>query len=148
MVYLVGPPGSGKTELVCQYGKQFIEQTHNFTYRFRISKPAVLYLNGTSSHQLCVSLQEAALCLGIKRSGFEEEDGDMISLARAVQEKLVANKVPWLIIVDNLTPSAMPTFQSLFHSSDVDWNWGMGHVVVTSRQVATEGGSVVTLRSR
>ena len=148
VVYLVGPSGSGKTEIACQYGRQFIEQTHNFTYRFRITKPAVLYLNGTSSHQLRVSLQEAALCLGIKGSGSKKGDGGLLSLARAVQEKLAANKVPWLIIVDNLTPSATPTFQSLFHSSDMDWNWGMGHVVVTSCQAATECESVVSLSGR
>lgn len=151
VVYLVGPPGSGKTEIMCQYGKQFIEQTHNFTYRFRITKPAVLYLNGTSPQQLLISLQEAALCLSVKSSGPESREGsvdDAVSLAMAVQEKLTANKVPWLIVVDNLTPCATPTFRSLFHSSDMKWNWAMGHVVVSTRQSVTEGDSLVSTDGR
>ena len=143
-VFLVGPPGSGKTEIVCQYGKQFIEQMHNFTYHFRISKPTVLHLNGSCHDQLHVSLQEAALYLGVKGSEFK----DIISLGRAVQEKLAINKVPWLIVVDNLTPSALPTFQSLFHSSGLDWDWRMGHVVVTSRHLLTESGCTVHISDR
>lgn len=154
VVYLVGPPGSGKTELLCQYGKQFIDQTHNFTYRFRITKPAVLYLNGTSVQQFHLSLQEVALCLGIKRDDSQPKEntlgseGDMVSLAKAVQEKLISNGVPWLIVVDNLTPLVTPTFQSLFHTDDIKWNWARGHVVVATQGSCAEGGHVVRIDSR
>ena len=148
VVFLTGASGSGKTEIACQYGKQFIEQTHNFTYRFRISKPTVLCLNGSSCEQLHVSLQESALCLGITNSTAPKEGGSgdgLVVLAKAVQEKLSENKVPWLIVVDNLTPDATPTFQSLFHSGGIKWNWALGHVVVTTLQVATQGDSVVSI---
>ena len=149
VVYLTGPRGSGKTEIVCQYGKQFVEKTHNFTYRFRIAKPAVLYVDGSSCNQLYMSLQEAVLSLGLSGSEFREGTGEVVPLARAVQEKLAADKIPWLIIVDNLTPSTLPTFQSLFHSSDLNWNWRMGHVVVTSHQISPESNdSVVSVDSR
>lgn len=151
VVYLVGPPGSGKTEILCQYGKQFIDQTQNFTYRFRITKPAVLYLNGMSVQQLHLSLQEVALCLGIKRDDSQPKENskdDMVSLAKAVQEKLSSNGVPWLIVVDNLTPLATPTFQSLFHTDDIKWNWARGHVVVATRESSAEDGRVVKIDSR
>ena len=149
-MYLVGPPGSGKTELVCQYGQQFIEQTHNFTYRFRITKPAVLHLNGTSPDQLHSSLIEVALCLGVSQPGESlEGGGDLVSLARVVEEKLRANGVPWLLILDNLTPASLPAFQSVFHSSDLDWDWRMGHVMVTSSQpLSEEEEAVVDITSR
>lgn len=146
VVYVVGPPGSGKTELVCQYGQQFIQQTLNFTYRFRICKPAVLCLDGRSLDQLKLGLQEAAMCLGVRQLDTEQErgeEGDVVTLARAVQTKLKANGVPWLIIVDNLTQSATPTFESLFRSKDLDWDWRVGHVVVTSHQPPpSEAGAV------
>lgn len=143
IVYLVGPPGSGKTELVCQYGKQFIEQTHNFTYRFRILKPTVVYLNGTSTNQLHSSLQEVAMCLGVSGYKLGSNGSDLISLASAVQERLDANKVPWLIIIDNLTPSTIHTFESLFCSNDdLEWNWSMGHVIVTTHQPPKESNTM------
>lgn len=154
VVYLVGPPGSGKTEIVCEYGKHFIDQIHNFTYRFRITKPAVLYLNGTSCQQLHISLQEVALCLGIKADHSQPNENilgreeDMVSLAKAVWDKLSSNGVPWLIVVDNLTPSATPTFRSLFHANDREWNWARGHVVVTTRECCAEGDHVVRIDSR
>jgi hypothetical protein len=148
VVYVVGPPGSGKTELVCQYGQQFIQQTGNFMYRFRICKPAVLCLDGSSGTQLQLSLQEAAMCLGIREEDTQpvggEEGRDLLVLAKTVETKLRANGVPWLIIVDNLTQETRPVFESVFHSRDlVNWDWRVGHVVVTCRQPPPEVGGAV-----
>lgn len=143
VLYVVGPPGTGKTELVCQYSKHFIEQTLNITHRFRISKPPVLYLNGSSCEQLQISLREAALSLDVQESSLQPQGGEgegLLSLARAVQQKLAANKVPWLIVVDHLTPVTRPVFVTLFHAGTVKWNWSMGHVVVTTQDAAPEGG--------
>ena len=157
VVYVTGPSGSGKTVLTSQYGKHFVEQTHNFTYRFRISKPTVLYLNGSSHEQMCVSLQEAALCLGVKGNGLQSQptprspvdasgqatDEQLLELARAVQEKLVSNKVPWLVVVDDLSPPATPIFDMLFSTGVVEWNWDMGHVVVSTQQPVDRAESAV-----
>ena len=143
VLYVVGPSGAGKTELVCQYGKHFIEQTLNITHRFRISKPPVLYLNGSSCEQLQTSLREAALSLGVQEGSLQpqgREGEELLSLARAVQQKLAANKVPWLIVVDHLTPMTQPAFATLFHAGAVKWNWSMGHVVVTTQDAAPEEG--------
>ena len=145
VVYLVGPAGSGKTELACQYGRWFMDQNLNFTHRFRISKPTVLCLDGGSGPQLLNSLREAAMCLGIRELEGGGGDDEMATLAGAVQKKLAANGVPWLIIIDNLTKSATPSFESVFHFGSVEWNWRVGQVVVTSREPPPAGGATVTL---
>ena len=137
VVYIVGPPGSGKTELACQYGQQFIQQSLNVTHRFRICKPAVLCLEGSTSDGLKLGLQEAAVCLGIRELdtqtvGGDEGEQEVLALAKTLQNKLKANGVPWLIIVDNLTLATQQMFQSVFHSSEVEWDWGLGGVLVTS----------------
>ena len=146
MVYVVGPSGTGKTELVCQYGRQFIEQTLNFTHRFRVAKPAVLYLDGSSPHLLYLSLREAALSLGVGEESLQakphegETWSEMRMLAGALREKLARNKVPWLIIVDNLTSATERDAAAIFQTGELEWDWGLGHVVATTQGAVPERG--------
>ena len=146
VVYVVGPSGAGKTELACQYGCQFIEQALNFTHRFRVAKPAVLYLDGSSPHLLSLSLREAALSLGVGEESLQvgpherETLSEKLMLARTLQEKLASNKVPWLIIVDNLTPATQRDAVAIFHAGELEWDWALGHVVATTQGAVPERG--------
>ena len=45
--------------------------------------------------------------------------------------KLTSNKLPWLIVLDNLKEETLPGFVAAFVSNQ--WDWGQGSMIVTIR---------------
>ena len=135
VVYVTGPSGSGKSMLAYQYAKQFSEESSG---GFRRSlKLTLLYLNGSTGDQLESTLRQAALNAGLKesdiRGGENESQARLSAISRALWSKLTANKVPWLIVVDDLHSEVYPAFAAAFTSTDEERDWGRGGVVVTTR---------------
>ena len=137
IVYITGPSGSGKSVLAYQYAKQFSEKSSGgFT---RSLKLTLLYLNGSTEDQLESTLRQAALNVGLKESDLDtSSDGGsdlnrLSAISRALWSKLTSNKVPWLIVVDDLHSEVYPTFAAAFTSTEEERDWTRGGVIVTTQ---------------
>ena len=137
ILYIEGMSGAGKTELAYQFVQHFVSKSSKWL-GLRSVKPTVLYMNGTSEGLLEVSMREAAFSLGLKEHDFNPADQSdptvctrVATLASALHSKLTSNKLPWLIVVDNLSGETLPSFVAAFVSNQ--WDWGQGSMVVTTR---------------
>ena len=143
ILYIEGVSGAGKTELAYQYAEYIVRSSSKWL-GLRSVKPTVLYVNGGTEESLEDSLREAAFSLGLKEGDFtttnEEQEqksltwcSRLTTLAVALRSKLASNKLPWLIVVDNLKEEALPGFVASFVSDSEGWDWGRGSVIVTTR---------------
>lgn len=138
ILYVTGAAGTGKTELVCQFVDYFTETSSKW-FGLRSVKPTVLYFNGRNEQVLKISVREAALSLGLKDSDLTLSDsvssGDVLhDTLSAIHKKFEANKLPWLIVVDDLDRSIIPTLHSALSSIFIQqWRGPRGSVVVTTR---------------
>lgn len=138
LLYITGPPGIGKSEVVRQYVKVFTQSCYKWL-GLKSVQPVVLFINGKDKIMFDLSLGEAAACLGLKEGDCERDK----SLLSQVYSKLVESKLPWLIVVDGLNDSLLSDFSSqvssLLHHA-ADWKSPTGAIVVstTSSQVPQE----------
>ena len=103
VLYVTGPTGCGKTQLLYQYCNQFIA-SHQFKwFGLKRVSPVVLYLDGTSPDTLTLSLTEAAKEMGV---GGVLPPEDNFS---TIMSNLALKQVPWLLVVDNLTEKTKKT---------------------------------------
>ena len=146
ILYIEGASGAGKTELANQYAKYVVSSSHKWL-GLRSVKPTILYVNSGTQELLEDSMREAAFSLGLKERDFttanrEQEQknptscSQMPTLVAALRSKLASNKLPWLIVVDNLTKETLPDFVASFLSESEEWDWGRGSVIVTTRNAA------------
>ena len=138
ILYIEGVSGAGKTELAYQFVKHFVTKSSKWL-GLRSVKPTVLYMNGTSEGLLEVSMREAMFSLGLKEQDFNPANQSdstvrtrLAALASALHSKLTSNKLPWLIVLDNLKEETLPGFVAAFVSSN-QWDWGQGSMIVTTR---------------
>ena len=126
VLYIIGPPGCGKTELVYQYIDHYVKELSH--KRIKAVSPTVFTVNATSSQQLRLSLAEVAHCLGLKHVSADE---DMFS---AIISELGSTGLPWLLVVDNLTKEADSFFRSISKCLSVSTDSStLGTVLVTCR---------------
>lgn len=143
ILYLVGPPGAGKSELAYQYAEQFANSGQS---RLRkTQQPVVLYLNGATDGLLEATLREAAMSVGVKQSELsltKEPSAQRVKcVAKALRSKLSAGKQQWLMVVDGLSSETLPAFTSAFCRDAVKGtpevgkglDWAQGAVLVTAR---------------
>ena len=94
ILYVIGPPGSGKTELIWQ----FCEEYGPRKWLGLKSVPAVVVcLDATSPEALQLSLSEAANRLGLQPASSTQ------AAFSAVLSWLASNRLPWLLVIDHLT---------------------------------------------
>ena len=160
---VVGPAGSGKTELVRQYAEYFSEKGRKWWGRG--AKPIVLYVNGSSAALFKSTLSESASNIGAddvtppdpKESSSLDERGagvsqtsreagqtrfeELAGIARVLQRTLASQNLPWLIVVDGLRPDAVECFSTTFLGvgAGEGCGWGSGQVVVTTGMKSLPG---------
>lgn len=139
ILFIIAPSGAGKTELASQYASHFVEKNSSWL-RFRSLKPTILFLDGSTADLFERTLKEAAFSLGLKKDDFiapqesqEDPHAQLLAVSKALQTKLASNRIPWLVVVDNLRNETLPTFMATFEG-DAEWEWGNGTVVVTSQE--------------
>lgn len=140
VVIITATSGAGKSELVAQFAKKFVETSTKW-FGLKSVTPTVLFLNGTNEQTFELSLREAALAIGLKDGDFkapkDSTQTELTSIATALHSKLSENKVPWLLVVDNLTEQVHPSFSSTFAALPCDtsgWSQTTGSIVVTTNR--------------
>ena len=133
LVFVTGPSGIGKTELVSQYIKVYTASCTKW-FGLKSMQPIVLFVNGGNKSTFDLSLRDAAVSLGLKEADLEmEEQSSLLSL---VHSRLEERKLPWLIVVDGLDDSLVSDLMSVVanlpHSSSSDWSSPTGGVVITT----------------
>lgn len=134
VLHVIGPPGSGKSELVRQFSDYYVK-TSQKRYGLKLIAPTVLYLDGTSSYALSCSLAEAFITLGL---------GEMVSEEKtwsAIVAQLTSTKLPWLIVVDNVKEDVYPRIKSLMTSFPLDTD-NHGAILITSQTTSEEEASL------
>lgn len=148
LVYITGPAGIGKSEVVRQYVKVFTQSCYKWL-GLKSVQPAVLFINGKDKIMFDLSLEEAAASLGLQEGDSETSDKSLLS---QVHSKLLENKLPWLIVVDGLDDSLLSEFSSQVSALPhlpADWKSPTGAIVVTttSLQVPQENQLPLVERS-
>lgn len=97
VLYITGPAGCGKTQLLHQYCDQYV-RSHQYKWLgLKRVSPVVLYLDAASPDILASSLTEAVKQIGLKDALSLDEN------VSALVSSLNLKQVPWLLVVDNLT---------------------------------------------
>ena len=125
LLYVTGPPGCGKTEVVRQFCNNATVAKKWFG--LKSVTPIVLCLDAGSPTLLQASLAEAASGLGIQPAS------NLENLFSMVLTGLSSKQSPWFLIVDNLTKDSSSLFESLVNKlTKMDGN-NQGAILITSR---------------
>ena len=137
-VYLVGPPGSGKSELARQYGNHVYERGEVST---------VITLSTESEGQFrddlikAVRKLKAALGNDTKRKDYDgEKMGNLVDELQTLLER----RPGWLLIVDNIRDHEV-TQKSFYKKlpNPGTTNWGKGQMILTTQVSLPCGGEYV-----
>lgn len=143
LVFLTGPSGVGKTELVSQYVKLYTASCTKW-FGLKSVQPIVLFINGRNKTTFDLSLRDAAVSLGLNETEFDggqQQHSSPLPILSRIHLRLVERKVPWLMVVDGLDDKSLisdltSVVGSLPHpsssSSSFDWSSPTGGVVVTT----------------
>ncbi len=126
IVYIAGPEGSGKTQLLYQFSHYFLESHQRKWLGLKHVDPVVVYLDATSTSSLCLSVAVALRALGIK------EEGNLDHNIDAMMKCLSGQQVPWLLMVDGYVHNeASESHQNVLLSHFKSCTTGFGSVLVT-----------------
>ena len=145
LVFVTGPSGIGKTELVSQYVKVYTESCTKWL-GLKSVQPVVLFINGRNKTTFDLSLRDAAISLGLKEGDFDSEQ----PLLSRVHSRLVERNLPWLIVVDGLDDSLVADLTSVVATlpQSSDWNSSTGGVVVTTTSTQVPQENVLSVKER
>lgn len=132
LLYISGPPGCGKTELV----RQFCNDTNvpKKWLGLKSVPPIVLCVDAATPALLQSSLAEAANSFGVHPASSMEE------VFSEILTKLSASQLPWFLIVDNLTRDTAALFEALVNKLKSTNSQQQGAVLITT-QYPPERGS-------
>ena len=137
-VYLVGLPGSGKSELARQYGNLVYKNGDVYT---------VITLNTESEKQFRDDLIEAILELkAAKGTEPAREEFSKKTIKSLVYElRLLMRKRPgWLLIVDNIRQATQRSFYEELPEPGEDI-WGHGYMLLTTQVLIRKEGEFVKI---
>lgn len=146
LVYVTGPPGIGKSEVVRQYVKVFTQSCSKWL-GLKSVQPVVLFINGKDKMMFDLSLGEVAASLGLQDGGSESDE----SLLSQVHSKLIESKLPWLIVVDGLDDSLLSDFASSVAALPqhvADWKSPTGAIVATATSSQVPQENQLSLQER
>lgn len=151
LVFVTGPSGVGKTEVVSQYIKLYTASCTKW-FGLKSVQPIVLFINGRNKSTFDLTLRDAAVSLGLNEADFDR--AQQLPLLSQIHSRLVERKLPWLIVVDGLDDNLVSDFMSVVGdlprpSSSPDWSSPTGGVVVTTTstpQVPQE--NILTMKER
>lgn len=126
VLYVTGPPGCGKTELVHQFCTYYASVSRKW-FGLKAAPYTVISVDATSPQLLCFSLAEVAINLGVPQNSNIEE------LFSAILSKVTSSHLPWLLVVDNLTKHTNSCFQRLI-TNYLSRPTPHGAVLVTTRE--------------
>ena len=119
LLFLTGEPGTGKSALAHQYAVYFASTCTKW-FGLRPQTPVILYINATSMETLESSLKESALGIGVQDKDLSVSADSTLerltTLSGALRSKLHEKKLPWLIVVDNVSQESIPGFETVFLS--------------------------------
>lgn len=131
VLYVTGPPASGKTELIRQFCKHYVDISKKW-FGYKSVSPVVMCLDAGSPQLLHLSLIEAASNLGLYQPSTTDDAFSSILL------ELSTRKLPWLLVVDNLTGDTKSCFQALTTKYLSKSSHGNGAILVTTNSTLEE----------
>lgn len=137
LIFVTGPSGVGKTEIVSQYVKLYMASCTKW-FGLKSVQPIVLFINGRNKLTFDLSLRDAAVSLGLNEAEFDREDQSSLPILSRIHSKLVKKKLPWLIVVDGLDEETLVSDLSSVvgslpsSSASSDWSSPTGGVVITT----------------
>ena len=141
-VYLVGMPGSGKSELACQYGKLVYKSGEVST---------VITLNTESKKQFQDDLIDALLELkaakGTEATQEEFRKKEIVNLVHELRV-LLQERPGWLLIIDNIRN--LHTTQTSFYEGlpkPGTERWGQGYMLLTTQVHIRKEGKFVKINT-
>ena len=148
LVFVTGPSGVGKTEVVSQYVKLYTASCTKW-FGLKSVQPIVLFINGRNKSTLDLSLRDAAVSLGLNEAEFDREEQRQqspLSVLSLIHSKLVEKNLPWLIVVDGLDKESLVSDLSSVvgslpcpsSSTSSDWSSPTGGVVITTVAAAPQ----------
>ena len=146
LIFVTGPSGVGKTEIVSQYVKLYTALCTKW-FGLKSVQPIVLFINGRNKLTFDLSLRDAAVSLGLNEAEFDREDQlqqSSLPILSQIHSKLVEKKLPWLIVVDGLDEESLVSDLSSVvgslpcpsSSASSDWSSPTGGVVITTTAAA------------
>ena len=146
LIFVTGPSGVGKTEIVSQYVKLYTASCTKW-FGLKSVQPIVLFINGRNKLTFDLSLRDAAVSLGLNEAEFDREDQrqqSSLPILSQIHSKLVEKKLPWLIVVDGLDEESLVSDLSSVvgglpcpsSSASSDWSSPTGGVVITTTAAA------------
>ena len=150
-VYITGDPGSGKTQLAGQYGREFTEMKKHRNKKLFAgtliadSRSNFLHKYLQIAHNLGCVKEETARDILFNHRG-ELESLGMFSIC---VKKELRKRPGWLLIIDGLSlDEKLVKELHSFWPQPSDRNWGKGYVLVTTQGRAPTGPSIDMLDLR